>query len=231
MPRARAAICVEACAPRATKPGREEQVLGRVAGDRELGEEDEVGAGLLRLAEPAEDPLAVPVEVADGGVDLGAARAASGFSLSGENSAAEPDRVQSSLSISSAPATQLVDVVVLGVDVAAGERVRPTRGEDADEPRRELGRRPRRVVAEDARSAPSCTRPGADEEDGDPVRWSCVRERLAEAADRRLARRVRGAAALRAGTPRRCRRSRSGRARARASPGSTVAVTGRRRGR
>ena len=37
----------------AHEPGPQEQVLGRVAGDGELGEEDEVGAGGLRLLEPA----------------------------------------------------------------------------------------------------------------------------------------------------------------------------------
>ena len=49
-----------------TKPGPQEQVLGRVAGDRELGEEDEVGAGAPCLRDRLQDPLAVAVEVADG---------------------------------------------------------------------------------------------------------------------------------------------------------------------
>src|SRR5581483_7455056 len=48
----------------------EKQVLRGVARDAELREEDEVRAGVARLCEPAEDPLAVSVEVADGGVDL-----------------------------------------------------------------------------------------------------------------------------------------------------------------
>ena len=49
----------------------QEQVLRRIAGDRELGEEDDVGARAPRLVETGEDPLAVPVEIADGRVDLG----------------------------------------------------------------------------------------------------------------------------------------------------------------
>ena len=51
--------------------GPEEQILGRVARDRQLGEEDEVGAARARLLEAGEDPVAVAVEVADDGVDLG----------------------------------------------------------------------------------------------------------------------------------------------------------------
>ena len=59
-------------APRLTEElGTEEEVLGRVARDGELGEEDEVGARVARLVQPADDPLAVAVEVADDGVDLG----------------------------------------------------------------------------------------------------------------------------------------------------------------
>src|SRR5439155_26538952 len=42
----------------------EEQVLGRIAGDRKLGEEDDVRARLAGLVEPAEDAPAVSVEVA-----------------------------------------------------------------------------------------------------------------------------------------------------------------------
>ncbi len=47
-----------------------QQVLGRVAGNRELGQEDEVGARAFRFADAVEDPLAVALEVADGRVDL-----------------------------------------------------------------------------------------------------------------------------------------------------------------
>ena len=70
MPRAARAICSSERSAALTKLGPEQEVFGRVAGHRELGEEDEVGAGLLGLLQPAEDPLAVPVEVADRGVDL-----------------------------------------------------------------------------------------------------------------------------------------------------------------
>ena len=58
----------------------EQEILGRIAGDRELGEDDDVGARVLRRLEPPEDQGAVPVEVADGGVDLGE-RDAHGFRL------------------------------------------------------------------------------------------------------------------------------------------------------
>jgi hypothetical protein len=50
--------------------GTQQEVLGRVAGHRQLGEEDEVGLCLLRLVEARKDPLPVPFEVADRGVDL-----------------------------------------------------------------------------------------------------------------------------------------------------------------
>ncbi len=50
--------------------GPEQEVFRRVAGHRELGEEDDLGAGLLGLLHPADDLLAVPLEVADRGVDL-----------------------------------------------------------------------------------------------------------------------------------------------------------------
>ena len=53
MPRAARAISLERSLGRADEAGPEEQVLRRVAGDRELGEEDEVGAGLARLARSA----------------------------------------------------------------------------------------------------------------------------------------------------------------------------------
>jgi hypothetical protein len=61
---------VERPARRADEARPDQQILGRVAGDRELREEDEVGAGVLRLLDPRDDHVAVPVEVADGGVDL-----------------------------------------------------------------------------------------------------------------------------------------------------------------
>ena len=49
----------------------QEQVLGRVARDRELGKDDEIGLLVLGLREPPANPLRVAVEVADDGVDLG----------------------------------------------------------------------------------------------------------------------------------------------------------------
>src|SRR5512132_1644040 len=49
----------------------QQQVLRRVARDRELREDDEVGLLFLRLCQPPSDPLRVAVEIADDGVDLG----------------------------------------------------------------------------------------------------------------------------------------------------------------
>ena len=60
----------QALVRRAHEAGPEQEVLRRVAGHGELGEEDEVGAGGLGLADRLQDPLAVPIQVADGGVDL-----------------------------------------------------------------------------------------------------------------------------------------------------------------
>jgi len=55
---------------RAQKPGTEKEILGRVARDRELRENGEVGACGARVRERSEDLLAVPGEVADDDVDL-----------------------------------------------------------------------------------------------------------------------------------------------------------------
>jgi hypothetical protein len=68
----------------AQEPWTEEKILRRVARDRELGEEDEVGAGAPRLPQPADDASDVPVEVADDGVDLGERKPPS-FRLTVEN--------------------------------------------------------------------------------------------------------------------------------------------------
>jgi hypothetical protein len=76
----------------ADEPGAQEEVFGRISGDCELREEDEIRMGLLRLLQPAEDALAVAVEVADDGVDLGereSHRCSLGFRLSVENVASE----------------------------------------------------------------------------------------------------------------------------------------------
>jgi hypothetical protein len=63
----------------------QEQVLGRVARGRELGEEDEVGARGTRLGDAVEDLRAVAVEVPDDDVDLGEGDP-QGFRLSVTNS-------------------------------------------------------------------------------------------------------------------------------------------------
>ena len=70
MPRAGARELLDG-APRGADEGRpQQQILRRVAGDGELGEEDEVGAGLARLLEPPEDAARIALEVADDAVDL-----------------------------------------------------------------------------------------------------------------------------------------------------------------
>ena len=56
---------------RADERGAEQEVFRRIAGDRELGEDDEPGAGVAGLGDPRDDAVAVAVEVADGRVDLG----------------------------------------------------------------------------------------------------------------------------------------------------------------
>ena len=56
---------------RADEARPEEQVLRRVARDRKLGEEDEIGFLRFRLLQSPEDALGVAVEIADDGVDLG----------------------------------------------------------------------------------------------------------------------------------------------------------------
>ena len=55
------------------RPGcgpHEEEVLGRVARRRELGEEHELGARGARLLEAGDDPVAIPVQIADHRVHL-----------------------------------------------------------------------------------------------------------------------------------------------------------------
>ena len=67
----------------------EQQVLGRVPGDRELGEEDELRTFRARVGQTGENALAVAVQVADDSVDLGESKPhqedSSGLRLSGEN--------------------------------------------------------------------------------------------------------------------------------------------------
>ena len=55
---------------RAHEAGAQQQILGRIARDRELGEEQEVDAEPFGFDDPLHHPLAVAVEVADDGVDL-----------------------------------------------------------------------------------------------------------------------------------------------------------------
>src|SRR5437764_12047487 len=81
----------------------------------------------------------------------------------------EPDRVEVALAYLIDPVEQLVDVVMLGVEVAAGKRVVAARREPPDEFRSELRRRPWRVVRKRARSQLRLHEAGAEEEHGDPV--------------------------------------------------------------
>ena len=52
------------------EPGPEEEVLGRITGDRELREDDEIGAFAPCVGEEREDLLAVAGEVADDCIQL-----------------------------------------------------------------------------------------------------------------------------------------------------------------
>src|SRR5918996_2619259 len=63
----------------------QQQVLRGVAGDGELGEEDEVCAAAARLAEPLEDPGAVALEIADDRVELRERESHQSFCLTVEN--------------------------------------------------------------------------------------------------------------------------------------------------
>jgi hypothetical protein len=55
----------------ADEPRPQEQVLGRIPGDRQLGEEEQVDAEPFRFVDASDDPVAIAVEIADDGVDLG----------------------------------------------------------------------------------------------------------------------------------------------------------------
>ena len=55
---------------RADEPGAQQEILRRIAGDDELGEEHDVGVRVARLLEPLDDPRGVAVEVADDAIDL-----------------------------------------------------------------------------------------------------------------------------------------------------------------
>ena len=56
----------------------QQQVLGRVAGQRQLGEQHQLGAGGARRVDPGADALRVAGDVADGGVHLAEGQAHGG---------------------------------------------------------------------------------------------------------------------------------------------------------
>ena len=68
---ARASDLVDRRAGRADESRPEQEVLGRVAGDRELGEHDEIGRRAAGFGDRTRDPLDVAVEIADDDVQLG----------------------------------------------------------------------------------------------------------------------------------------------------------------
>src|SRR5918999_2304896 len=109
-------------------------------------------------------------------------------------SASKPDRVEVPLAYLIDPLQQLVDIVVLCVQVAAGERVIAAGRKLANELRGELGRRPRRIVGNSAGGQLRPHQAGAEEEDGNAPR-ELVRQHLAVATRGSLARRIRGALA------------------------------------
>src|SRR5215204_2960066 len=109
-------------------------------------------------------------------------------------SASKPDRVEVALAYLIDPLQQLIDVVVFGVQVAAGERVIAAGRELADEFRSEFGRRPRRIVGNSARGQLRPHQAGTEEKDGNTPR-ELVRQHLAVATRGSLARRIRGALA------------------------------------
>ena len=64
----------------------QQQVLGRVAGDRQLGEEDHLGSRAARAAQAVADLRLVAGDVADDGVDLGQRDAQGAGHVAGESS-------------------------------------------------------------------------------------------------------------------------------------------------
>ena len=129
----RARDLVQRALRRADEARPQQQVLRRIPRDDELGEEDEVGTGVLRFVEPPEYPVAVAVEVADDRVHLrerephrppvfdseSKTTVAAGLAL-------QSDRVQVVLADLVRAPDQVVDVVVLGVDVPPRQRVGAT---------------------------------------------------------------------------------------------------------
>src|SRR6476619_3369342 len=63
----------------------QEEILGRVAGRRELGVHDEIGDCGSRLRERLEDEPAIAVEIADHGVELGESQPQRSFRLTVTN--------------------------------------------------------------------------------------------------------------------------------------------------
>ena len=55
---------------RSDEPGAQQEILGRVAGDHQLGEESEVGIRLAGPLEPLDDLGGVAVDVPDDAIDL-----------------------------------------------------------------------------------------------------------------------------------------------------------------
>src|SRR6185437_5652866 len=92
----------------------------------------------------------------------------------------QTDRVQILLPHLVDSGEQVVDVVVLGVQVAPGERVVAAARKLADEVGGALRRRPRRIVAE-ARGHRRAYESGADREHEDVLRCELQREELGEA--------------------------------------------------
>jgi hypothetical protein len=68
------------------EPGPQQQVLGRVAGDRELGQDQQVAAGIVGGPQRLDDAGDVAVEIPDAGVDLaqGDTQAGHGLSVLGD---------------------------------------------------------------------------------------------------------------------------------------------------
>ena len=166
----------------------EQEILRRIPGDRELGEEDDVCARVLRLAQPREDPLPVPVEVSDRRVDLSECESHR-FSTMSLNiaeeraSALQADRVQ----------IVRLDLVRAGDQILESGRAR--RGCSG---RRARPTRPRRARARAAARAPAASREGrrrqrlghlrldetgTDRRRRDPAA-QLVRERLARSGER-----------------------------------------------
>ena len=67
----------------------QQEILRRIAGDRELGQEDDVRLLRARIGESSENALAVALQVTDDRVDLGESKPhrdnSTGLRLSGEN--------------------------------------------------------------------------------------------------------------------------------------------------